>query len=121
MDIQTIAALLLALRLISAGFLLLVLAKQITLVRLPAKRYVKLTRVALLALTCAVFIGNIIPIYIDWATIFADLARSTKTVNTVGIAYSLDNATTAALASISIWAVYKLAELSAKAGENPQK
>lgn len=121
MDIRTIAIFLLVLRLISVVFMVLVIYKQLRLVRLPSTRYIRLTRVALLVLSIAIFLGNMIPIYVDWATAFAHLPRSTDKVNSIGVIYALDNAFTAVMSSAALWAVYKLAAMAARAGENKPK
>lgn len=108
MDIQHAALLLLLLRIISDGFMLRVLAIQYPLLRAGNDPQVKTLRYVLLFFAIGVFLGNMIPIIVDIATIFADVERSSRTLNTVGLFYSFSNAITSVVSAVFFWLIYKV-------------
>ncbi len=109
MDIRILAVLLVTGHLASAFFISRVLILQIPLFK--ARRYPELKwfRRILFTLALAIFIGNFIPILIDGLTIVDFVHRSTKHVNSVGVAYSISNALVFSLSALLIWFLYRLA------------
>lgn len=121
-SIQAIAFILLIARLISIGFILAVLIKQakqfgreIDFRLAPyltkfERRNVYRLRTALFLLAIIIFIGNLVPIAIDYITLITDnsLGR-TANVRSISIAYAFSNALTAMFSAVMIWALYKIA------------
>lgn len=108
MDIQTYAAILLVIRVISMGLMAAVLFRQLELFRLPVPKDIKWYRIVLFILALGVFLGNIVPAGIDILTIFGEVVRSAKVVNGIGLIYSLDAAGTSLLSSILIFWLYRM-------------
>ena len=121
-SIQIIAFILLIARLISIGFILAVLIKQAKqfgreidfrlepyLTKFERRNVYRL-RTALFLLAIIIFIGNLVPIAIDYITLIADnsLGR-TANVRSISIAYAFSNALTAMFSAVMIWALYKIA------------
>lgn len=117
MDIKLLASILLAGRFISDVFIILVLRKQWRIRKLPTHPRLANLRRVLTLLAVLVFIGNIYPLLLDLFTLFDPGIRTTRTVNLVGAAYSLDNNLTFMFASILIWALYKLSDVAIDVGE----
>ncbi len=109
MDIRVLAIVLLIGHLISAGFMVSVIRRQVGLFKMPVQKDVAKIRKFLFALAIGVLLGNFIPIIIDLLTIFNTVKRSTNHVNIVGIAYSLSNALVFALSALLIWLMYRMA------------
>lgn len=121
-SIQAIAFILLIARFISIGFILAVLIKQakqfgreIDFRLAPyltkfERRNVYRLRTALFLLAIIIFIGNLVPIAIDYITLITDnsLGR-TANVRSISIAYAFSNALTAMFSAVMIWALYKIA------------
>lgn len=119
---QAIAFILLIARFISIGFILAVLIKQakqfgreIDFRLAPyltkfERRNVYRLRTALFLLAIIIFIGNLVPIAIDYITLITDnsLGR-TANVRSISIAYAFSNALTAMFSAVMIWALYKIA------------
>lgn len=110
MDIQLLAGLLLAGRLISDGFIIAVLRKQWKLRKTKTHPKLMAIRRVLTLLAVLVFIGNLYPLFLDAYTLINADIRSSRTVNLVGVFYSLDNNLTFMFASILIWTLYKLSD-----------
>lgn len=116
-DIKTLAGILLAERLISTVFILIVINKQRKLFKLPILGVTLESlpkaiwaRRALFALAFIVLVGNFIPIVIDYLTIANGLSGRTTNPSNIGIAYAVSNATTSVFFSLLVWGIYKLAE-----------
>jgi len=121
-SIQAIAFILLIARLISVGFILAVLIKQAKqfgreidfrlapYLKKFERRNVYRLRTALFLLAKIIFIGNLVPIAIDYITLITDnsLGR-TANVRSISIAYAFSNALTAMFSAVMIWALYKIA------------
>lgn len=107
-----VAIILLTLRLFSVIFMSMVLVKQFKLfgksINSEYARDIITFRRVLFGLAVIIFIGQLVPIVIDIATVFAHAPRSAP--NPLGIAYGLSNAITAVLSSIAFWLMYKVAE-----------
>jgi hypothetical protein len=110
MDIQILASLLLAGRLVSEGFIIAVLRKQHRLRNKRTHPKLMAIRRVLTLLAVLVFIGNIYPLFLDLYTLFVPAVRTSQTINLSGVFYSLDNNLTFMVASILIWTLYKLSD-----------
>lgn len=110
MDIIDAAFYLLILRIISSVALLWVIWKQIGYLKLNQPPEEQKIRIGLTILTLILLGGNIIPIWVDLLTLSSDIERSTRIINSVGIAYTFSNATFAALAGIAWGTFYWFAE-----------
>jgi hypothetical protein len=110
MDVKQAAIGLLILRIISCIALGWVIYKQVKYVRINQPPEEQRIRYGLLSLTLILMAGNIIPILVDVLTIVSALARSTNRINAVGIAYTFNNASFAAVAGIAWVMFYILAE-----------
>jgi len=114
LSIQIIASILLVFRLVSSFFIILVIRRQIGLLKLPLDPdfntpSVRTLRKVLLALSVVVLLGNLIPVFIDAYTLFIDNPGRTPFLKTVSVSYSLSNATTALCSAILIWLLYWIA------------
>lgn len=105
MEIQTAATYLLMLRIVSSVALLWVIVRQLRYLRANNPPEEQKIRVALFAVTLILLGGNMIPIFIDLYTIYGSIERSTNTINSLGIAYTFNNAGFAAIAGLS-WAFF---------------
>lgn len=117
MDIQTLALLLLLGRLVSDGFIIAVLRKQWKLRKTRTHPRLMQIRKVLTLLAVLVFVGNIYPLLLDAYTLAAPAIRSSRSVNLVGVFYSLDNNLTFMFASILIWTLYKLSDVVIEVAE----
>lgn len=108
-SIQIIAAILLFFRIVSMTFIGIVLWKQWNLFKRPTLPQLILFRRVLFAIAIGIAIFNIIPIVIDALTLFVDTGRP-QSLKPISIAYAFSNSIGAALSSVLIWALYKLAE-----------
>lgn len=111
MDIQVLASLLLAGRLVSETFIVFVLIRQWKLRKTKTHPRLMQMRRVLTLLAVLVFVGNLYPLLLDAVTLADATIRTTRTVNLVGVIYSLDNNITFMFASILIWTLYKLADV----------
>lgn len=130
LDIQTIALFLLIARVISVVFIVTVLIKQARLfgktidfnavpylTKLQRKSVYRI-RTVLFVLSLIILAGNLVPIIIDYITLFNnDLGRPTS-VRAISIAYAFSNALTAMFSAIMIWTLYKLAGIGSTADES---
>lgn len=107
MDIQLYATFLLVIRIASMALMGIVIYKQLQLFKLPIDREIRYYRIVFFVLAVGIFLGNVIPALIDIFTITGEIQRSTNTVNTIGVLYSLDAAGTALLSSIMIYTLYR--------------
>ncbi|WP_438980191.1 hypothetical protein [Polynucleobacter sp.] len=110
MNIQLLAFLLLVGRLISDLFIIMVLRKQWKLRRTRTHPRLVAIRRVLTLLAVLVFIGNLYPLLLDAYTLIDASVRTSRSVNLVGVIYSLDNNLTFMFASILIWTLYKLSD-----------
>lgn len=110
MNIQLLALILLIARIVSQTFITLVLRRQWRLRNTKTHPTIKSYRKVLAALAIMIFIGNIYPMLLDLYTLVNPEVRTSQNINIVGVAYSLDNSLTFMVASILIWALYKLAD-----------
>lgn len=121
LDIQTIALYLLLARIISVIFIVSVILKQVklfgkkidfslvpSLSKLQQTSVYRIRRV-LFILSVVILLGNLVPIVIDWITLFNDNLGRPNAIKTISIAYAFSNATTAMFSAIMIWTLYKLA------------
>lgn len=117
MDIQLLALLLLIGRLVSDGFIIAVLRKQWKLRKTRTHPRLMQIRKVLALLAVLVFVGNIYPLLLDAYTLFAPAIRASRSVNLVGVFYSLDNNLTFMFASILIYTLYKLSDVVIEVAE----
>lgn len=108
MDIKTVATGLLIGRLISFVFIVMVIWQQIKLFKRPAKRYVILSRRVLFIISIAAFLGTLVPIIIDTATIF-DSVRRNSHPDRISVAYGISNCGTAVIMTLGLWLLYYFA------------
>lgn len=111
MDIKAVALILLLGRLVSFGFMLLVVKRQRALSKLPINPELVPLRKTLNRLSIVVLVGNLIPIAIDILTILAanSLERE-DSPSVVGVMYGFSNCITSAVSAFLIWTLYKQAE-----------
>jgi cytochrome b561 len=124
-SIQLIAVFLLIARLVSVSFILIVLRLQWRLFGTKIdfglvpnltsfeKKQVYLARKVLFILAVAVFLGNMVPIVIDSITIFNDNLGRPSQLQAISVAYATSNALTAMCSAILVWALYRIAGLTA--------
>lgn len=108
MDIKVYAAILLIVRIASMILMGAVLKRQLQLFKMPIDKEIKHYRIILFLLALAIFAGNIIPATIDFLTIVDGLTRSAKTINGVGLVYSMAWTATSLLSAILIWWLYRM-------------
>lgn len=108
MDIKTATISLLILGLISLYFTIRVLIVQVPLLRTHDNDQDRRLRFLLFYIALTLLAGNLIFLAIDIATIFASLARSTRTLNTIGVVYSFAMSLTHTFATGFLWMIYKL-------------
>ncbi len=108
-EVKLLAGLLLALRLVAVSFLLLVIIRQLRLLRRTETEYTAV-RIVLITLVGITFIGQFIPIIIDTSTLLRDV---TGTPDGLLIAYALSNAITAVISSAGWWVLYRIIEKEA--------
>jgi hypothetical protein len=107
MDIKTIAFILLIGRIISVAYIFLVLRQQWKLLRTSITPKLQPLRQRLFFLALVIFIGNLVPITIDLATLLTPLTRGNP--SPLGITYAFSNCITAALSSFLLWELYRMA------------
>lgn len=108
MDIKVYAAILLIVRIASMILMGAVLKRQLQLFKMPIDKEIKHYRIILFLLALAIFAGNIIPATIDFLTTVDGLTRSAKTINGVGLVYSMAWAVTSLLSAVLIWWLYRM-------------
>lgn len=110
MDIKQVAAILLIGRLASCLFMASVLRRQLQLFKNEVYPELHTSRKRLFALAITVFVGNIIPILIDVATIVSPTSLSREDSPSVaGVTYGFSNCITAVVSSALVWSLYRLA------------
>jgi len=107
-ELQLYASILLAIRVISVFFIVLVIKRQWALFKLPIHEDIKTFRIVLFLLSVAILIGNIIPIVVDVMALFGATNRPDQ-IPTASVFYSFSNAITAVLSSILVWLLYCIA------------
>lgn len=108
MDIRDTAIVLIILRVLSVVFLLLVVRRQIRLIKANNPSDVQTTRIGLFALALTLLVGNIIPLIINiYSLCHGILVTHPSLPNEL---YSYSNAITAAIASGTFWLLYRLVE-----------
>ena len=105
-NLTLFAAVLLALRLVSVAFLILVLHQQWQAIRLNRNRPLNATRRMVFVLVLITFLGNAIPILIDTAALTGHYTRRQPPL--LGITYAFSNALTSAVSAVGWWYFYKL-------------
>lgn len=121
LDIQTIALILLIARVISVAFIITVLLRQARLfgkqidfsvvpflTKLQRKSVYRI-RTVLFTLSVIILLGNLVPIVIDYITVFNNDLGRPASLKPISIAYAFSNALTAMFSAIMIWTLYKLA------------
>lgn len=101
------AIILLVGHLVAACFILTVLLRQARLLRVPIERYYHNFRIGLFALSCIIFLGNMVPIAIDGITLFTTTQRPDR-LYTISIVYAMSNVLTALTSAITIWLLYRI-------------
>lgn len=121
LDIQTIALILLVARVLSVIFIVIVLLRQVRLFGKEIdfsvvpfltniqRESVYRIRTVLFTLSVIILLGNLVPVVIDYITLFSDDLGRPASLKPISIAYGFSNALTALFSSIMIWTLYKLA------------
>lgn len=109
MNIKTLAWILLIFRLLSMGFIVLVLRRQMRLFKLYIQPQLRTFRKVLFLLALIVFIGNLIPIVVDLLTVFSKIHRVVSRTNMAGVVYALSNDLVSLSSSVFIWYMYRVA------------
>lgn len=117
MDIQLLAYLLLIGRVISQGFIVMVLRRQWQIRKIKTHPRLMQMRRVLTLLALLVFIGNIYPMLLDAVTLFYPGVRTSQTINPAGAFYAISTNLTFMFASILIWTLYKLADVVIEVAE----
>lgn len=107
-SIIELAFILLIAHTVSLVFIFRVLRRQYQLMRLPIDKHLQGFRKVLFLLSCAIFLGNIVPIIIDTLTLFVDTERPSE-LHTISVVYACSNALTAMASALLIWLLYKIA------------
>lgn len=107
-SIVTLAAFLLALRIISVIIISRVIRRQWQLLRLHIHPALRRFRLVLIFLSLAILLGNMIPIVIDAATLFVPTGRPAQ-IRPLSVGYAMSNAITSVISSYLIWTLYRLA------------
>lgn len=92
MEAQTLATVLLVMRLIAVALLVAVLIKQIKNLRTLHTDY-PAVRITVLVLTAVLLVGQITPIVLDSIVAFGGTYSGRRTPATLGVAYAMSNAT----------------------------
>jgi hypothetical protein len=108
-SIQTIAFIALLARVGSDIFIGLVLFRQYKLFKLPITDELRHFRFVLFLLSLGIFIGNLIPIILDIATIYFGGAGRPTRVSLPSASYVESNAITSLISAYFIWKLYRLA------------
>lgn len=117
MDIQILAVILLAGRLVSEFFIIQVLRRQWKIRKTKTHPRLGQLRSVLNLLAILVFVGNIYPLVLDAITLFEPSVRTSPFVNLPGVVYSLTNSLTFMFASILIWTLYKISDVAIELSE----
>lgn len=109
MDIKYLAAILLALHIVSGYFIALVLLRQWQLFKQPIDHTLRNYRRVLFALSSVIFLGNLNPIIIDLQTIIIGPGSRPPVLQAISISYAVSNAVVAMISAILIYILYKMA------------
>jgi len=107
MDTKMLAASLLVGHLIAVVLSLLVIFKQVRILRRRPDPTLKSGRVALFILAVAVTLGNFIPIAVDLAVLAGGYGRTEPSA--IGIAYALSNVLTLISSAVALLILYIIA------------
>lgn len=107
--IQQLAVLLLVGHFGSVGFMVLVIKRQLRLMKLHIASEIISFRKTLLRISLIIMAGNIVPIIIDGLTLFINTGRPAH-VKPVSIAYALSMAITELFSAYLVWVLYRSAE-----------
>lgn len=103
--ITTIAIILLIMRLVSLGFICLVLYRQLRLFRLDIDSGLVHFRVFMFILGIVLFLGNLLPVLVDYTYAFIIVEDDFSLL----VLYAISNASTSLAASIILYHIYKIA------------
>lgn len=103
--VETIAFILLIMRLVSLGFISLVLYRQLRLFRLNIDSGLVRFRIVMFLLGVVFFLGNLLPIVVDYTYAFVIQENDISLL----VYYAISNATTSLVASIILWHIYRIA------------
>lgn len=106
MTVTIVALALLALRLITVSLVILVLARQFKLFKLAIDTGLVQFRAVMFALGVVFFLGNFIPIMVDFYYAFINTDASW---NWILILYATSNAVGSFIAAFILWKIYKIA------------
>lgn len=109
-DINSISAILFILHLIASGFMLSVIKKQLGLFKKYINPELRAFRLILFLLSMTIFIGNFIPLTIDFINAIGD---SVSEVAFNRVLYITTNAIIAVVSSGLIWSMYRQAAKTA--------
>ena len=105
MTIQAIAIALLVIRLISLGFVVAVLARQIRLFRLSVDSHLVTFRVVMFLLGVVFLLGHLLPVAVDVNYAFFSDSDDFNIL----VWYALSNALSGIAAAILLWKIYQIA------------
>ncbi len=108
MDAKFLAAVLLSGHVIALSVTLLVLGRQIKILRGKPNPELQTGRLVLLLLAVIIGLGNVIPITVDTAVILGGVIRAQPTV--FGVLYALSNVLTLIFSASAVLALYVIAD-----------
>jgi hypothetical protein len=109
-DINSISTILFILHLIASGFMLSVIRKQLGLFKKYIDPELRAFRLVLFLLSLSIFLGNLIPLTID----FINAIGVTSNEVPIGrIVYISSNAIVAVISAALIWSMYRMAAKTA--------
>ena len=109
-DINSISTVLFILHLIASGFMLSVLRKQLGLFKKYIDPELRAFRMVLFLLSTSIFLGNLIPLTIDFINAIGD---SSSEVPIGRLLYISTNAIVAVISAGLIWSMYRMAAKTA--------
>lgn len=109
-DINSISAVLFVLHLIASGFMLSVIRKQLGLFKKYIDPELRSFRLVLFLLSTSIFIGNFIPLTIDFINA---VGKSPDEVPFGRVLYITTNAIVAVISAGLIWSMYRMAAKTA--------
>lgn len=105
MSVKILAIILLLVNLVTVGFLIAVMAKQIKLIRLKIHS-LQPQRITFLALSLTSFIGQLAPLALLLNAVLMDGTASTRQPSVLGMSYAVSNGITSLVLSILLWILY---------------
>lgn len=111
-DVKVLAATLLLGHVLALVVVVLVLSRQIKILRGKPDPTLQIGRLVLLALAVVIGLGNLVPIAIDAAVILGSVTRAKP--SHLGVLYALSNVFTLILSASAVLALYVIAERLAK-------